>query len=96
MEEKKLKGPKKMERHFKGVSNHRRIQILLLIAKEPGLSVVNIAERVHGNFKTIADHTRRLMLAGLVEKTSVGNEVQHKLTPYGRLFYEFIKTFSSS
>ena len=25
------KGPKKLERHFKGVANHRRVQILLLI-----------------------------------------------------------------
>lgn len=91
-----IKGPKKMERHFKGVANHRRIQILLLIGKEPGLSLDVVADRVKGNMKTIAEHTRRLALAGLVEKRYRGREVEHHLTPYGRQFLSFINTFSRS
>ncbi len=90
------KGPKKLERHFKGVSNHRRIQILLLIASKPELSLIDIADAVHGNMKTIAEHVRRLVIAGLVEKRHAGREVQHVLTPYGRTFHGFIKTFSGS
>lgn len=95
-EGKKIKGPRKMERHFKGVSNHRRIQILLLIGKKPGITLDGIVEDVKGNLKTIAEHTRRLALAGLVEKTYQGREVQHKLTPYGGQFDEFIRAFSNS
>jgi DNA-binding MarR family transcriptional regulator len=93
-EEKKLKGPRKMERHFKGVSNHRRIQILMLISKKPDITLEDIANTVHGNVKTIADHTRRLVLAGLVEKTHAGRSVQHKLTPYGRKFNDFLTDFA--
>ena len=96
MVEKKVKGPKKLERHFKGVSNHRRIQILLLVAKHQDITLDDIVQAVRGNTKTIAEHTRRLMLAGLVEKRYAGRSVQHKLTPYGRQFVSFIKTFSNS
>lgn len=96
MEEKKKKGPRKLERHFKGVANHRRIQILLLIAKRPDITLIDITDAVQGNTKTISEHVRRLTLAGLVEKTYAGRQVQHKLTPYGRIFYSFIKTFSNS
>lgn len=94
--ERKKKGPKKLERHFKGVSNHRRIQILLLVADHSGITLNDIADAVKGNLKTISEHTRRLMLAGLVEKTYAGLSVQHKLTPYGRQFVSFIKEFSYS
>lgn len=96
MEEKKKKGPRKLERHFKGVANHRRIQILLLIAKRPDITLIDITDAVQGNTKTISEHVRRLTLAGLVEKTYAGRQVQHTLTPYGRIFYSFIKTFSNS
>lgn len=96
MEEKKIKGPKKLERHFKGVSNHWRIQILILIAKNPDITLFDIADDVRGNMKTISEHVRRLQLAGLVEKRYVGRAVQHTLTPYGRIFYSFIHTFSRS
>ena len=94
--EKKKKGPKKLERHFKGVSNHRRIQILLLVAERSGITLNDIAGAVKGNMKTISEHTRRLMLAGLIEKTYAGLSVEHKLTPYGRQFVAFINTFSNS
>lgn len=90
------KGPRKLERHFKGVSNHRRIEILLLIQSREGLTLESIVEAVRGNLKTIAEHTRRLSLAGLVEKRYAGRSVQHRLTPYGRQFAAFIKTFSNS
>lgn len=96
MSEKKRKGPKKLERHFKGVSNHRRIQILLLVEKRPAITLEDIVEEVKGNLKTISEHVRRLTLAGLVEKTYAGRSVQHKLTPYGRQFASFIQTFSNS
>ena len=62
------KGPKKLERHFKGVANHTRIRILSLLSKEPGLTLAGITERLNGNLKTISEHTRRLAVAGLIEK----------------------------
>ena len=93
---KRKKGPKKLERHFKGVSNHRRIEILLLIAKDPKITLEEIVDDVNGNLKTISEHVRRLAIAGLVEKTYAGRKVEHKLTPYGKTFAGFIETFSYS
>lgn len=90
------KGPRKMERHFKGVANHRRIQILQLVAKDPGITLDQIASQVSANMKTISEHARRLALAGLIEKRHRGREVEHHLTPYGRAFHSFIETFSHS
>ncbi len=88
------KGPKKLERHFKGVANHRRIQILQLIAHSPGLSLAGIAERVKVNLKTTSEHTRKLALAGLIEKVYEGRDVHHKLSRYGKIFIKFIGEFS--
>lgn len=85
-----------MERHLKGVANHRRIEILFLIARKEGISVNGISRNLDCNFKTIAEHTRRLALAGLVEKKYEGHLVKHKLTPYGHVFISFLTKFSNS
>ncbi len=82
-----------MERHFKGVANHRRIEILELIAEEEGISVEDIAEKLNCNIKTISEHTRRLVQAGLVNKKYQGRKVVHALSPYGKIFHRFIITF---
>jgi len=90
---KQMKTAKQMERHFKGVANHRRIEILKLIAEEEGVSVEDIAESLNCNMKTISEHTRRLVQAGLVDKKYQGRKVVHTLSPYGKIFYRFIITF---
>ena len=82
-----------MERHLKGVANHRRIEILFLIAKNDGIILEKIAEALNCNFKTISEHTRRLAQAGLVNKKYRGRQVSHSLSPYGRKLQSFIKTF---
>ncbi len=56
----KIKTAKQLERHFKGVANHHRIDILLLVSENPNITVDGIAERLNKNFKTISEHTRRL------------------------------------
>ncbi|HEY4512351.1 MAG TPA: ArsR family transcriptional regulator, partial [Candidatus Paceibacterota bacterium] len=55
-----LKTAKQLERHFKGIANHRRIEILMLIAKKERISLENIAEALNCNPKTISEHTRKL------------------------------------
>lgn len=90
----KAKGPKKLERHFKGVSNHRRIQILLLVAKDDGITVEGLTPLLKCDFRTVSAHTQRLVQAGLVEKRYEGRSVHHHLTPYGREFVAFIAAFS--
>jgi len=90
---KKEKTPKQLERYFKGSANHWRIAILLLLEKNPGITVDEIAERVGGNFKTISQHTLILLRAGLLNKKYKGRNVVHFLSPYGKKFAKFIKTF---
>jgi len=93
---KQLKNSRQLERHFKGVANHWRVDILLVIAREPGITVEELSDRLHGNMKTISEHTRRLVQAGLITKTYQGRLVAHALSPYGDLFYRFITTFQHS
>ena len=93
---KKVKSAKQLERHFKGIANHRRIDILLLIAAQSGIDVDGIAKQLQCNFKTISEHTRRLVQAGLVDKSYEGRTVVHKLSPYGKTIVSFIRTFQHS
>ncbi|RMD59742.1 transcriptional regulator [Candidatus Parcubacteria bacterium] len=87
------KTARQLERYFKGAANHHRISILLLVAKAPDISLDDIAEQLGGNIKTISAHTRKLSQAGLLNKRYLGRTVLHSLSPYGRRFYRFIKSF---
>ncbi|OGZ11664.1 MAG: hypothetical protein A3D67_00535 [Candidatus Lloydbacteria bacterium RIFCSPHIGHO2_02_FULL_51_22] len=88
-----MKTSKQLERYFKGVANHRRIDILLLVEKSNDITVNGITEKLEANFKTISQHTRSLVHAGLLNKKYKGQQVAHSLSPYGKFFLKFIKTF---
>ena len=81
-----------LERIVKGAANHRRLQILELVAEKPELSVMEIARELSVNFKTIAEHVRRMAIAGLVMKRNDENAVRHKLTPRGNAILKFLRT----
>ncbi|EKD56149.1 MAG: hypothetical protein ACD_58C00288G0006 [uncultured bacterium] len=87
---------KKLERVYKGVANHRRIEIMFLIDKHNELSLNEISELIKCNLKTISEHTKRLYLAGLVNKRHYGNNVLHSLSPYGDKIYATFKLFLNS
>jgi DNA-binding transcriptional ArsR family regulator len=76
-----MQKPKQLERVVRGFSNHRRIEILELLDKEPELSVFEIADRLKINYKTASEHIRRLVIAGLVLKRNDDKGVRHALTP---------------
>ena len=88
-----MKTPKQLERYFKGAANHRRLEILSLIDKRSGITLEKICEMLHCNVKTISEHTRRLVQAGLLNKKYQGRTVEHSLSPYGRRFTDFLKGF---
>ncbi len=90
------KTAKQMERHTKGVANHYRIDILFIVAEKGGITVEGIAEELNANFKTISEHTHRLVKAGLLNKKYKGRSVAHELSPYGKQFHRFLKTFRHS
>jgi len=89
----KAKTAKQMERHLKGMANHHRIEILLLVAKNNGITLDGIIETLNANPKTIGEHTRRLQQAGLINKKYKGKFVEHSLSPYGKMFVAFLKSF---
>lgn len=91
-----MKTAKQFERYFKGAANHHRIDILLLVSKSPDITLDGIAENLNKNFKTISEHTRRLVQAGFLNKRYQGRSVIHSLSPYGKKFVEFMKTFQHS
>jgi len=88
-----MKTAKQLERYFKGAANHWRIDILRFVGRNEGAIVEEIAEKLGGNFKTISQHTRQLVQAGLLNKSYRGRKVAHALSPYGRKFIHFMKTF---
>ena len=88
-----MKTSKQLERHFKGLANHWRLDILFVVGKNPGITVDGIAQKLDGNFKTIADHTQKLVQCGLVDKKYHGRAVSHTLSPYGKKLLLFIRTF---
>ena len=49
-----MKTEKQLERHFKGLANHRRIAVLFLLSAETDLSLEKIAKKLEVNFHTIA------------------------------------------
>lgn len=81
-----------LERIVRGFSSHRRIEIMNLLHTTPELSVVEVAEVLGVNFKTISEHIRRLALAGLVLKRHDANSVRHKLTARGISILKFLRT----
>lgn len=88
-----IKTAKQLERHFKGPANHHRIRVLLLLDKYKSLALEDIVYILEANTATMSEHTRRLELAGLVRKVYIGRQVMHSLSPYGKKFVEFIKSF---
>ncbi len=89
----KVKTAKQMERHLKGMANHYRIEILLLIAERDAITLEDIVNELGANEKTLGEHTRRLYQAGLVNKKYRGKFVEHTLSPYGKTFVGFLKSF---
>lgn len=82
-----------MEWHLKGMANHYRIEILLLVAERGGITLEDTVEALEANEKTIGEHTRRLFQAGLINKKYRGRCVEHSLSPYGKTFVRFLKLF---
>ena len=88
-----MKTPRQLERYFKGAANHRRIAILVAVDKNKGIAVAELADTLGANLKTISQHTRALVHAGLLNKKYRGRQVAHYLSPYGKSFLKFMKTF---
>lgn len=87
-----MKKYRQLERVVRGFSNHRRIEIMNLLDKTSELSVTEISEMLDINFKTAAEHTRRLSVPGIIWKRNAGNMVRHALSPLGKSILKFLRT----
>lgn len=81
---------RRLERIVRGFSNHRRIEILRLLRRRPGLSLDEIAETCRINGRTAGEHVRRLAIAGLVSKRNEGRYVRHTPTRRGNRVLDFL------
>jgi len=81
-----------LERIIKGFANHRRLQILGVLQKEPELSLQEISERANSDFKNISAHINKMAISGLVIKRSELHSVRHKLTKRGLGVLKFVRT----
>jgi len=88
---KRKKTNRELERIVKGFANHRRIEILFLLDKEPELSVIEISDKLKSEFKNISAHIGKMHIAGLLIKRSMGNNVCHKLTNRGKRILQFVR-----
>ena len=86
-----MKRQKQLERIVKGFANHRRIEIMELLAKEPELSVFEISDKLRINFKTASEHLRRLVISGIIMKRYEGSTVRHALTQTGQNILKFLR-----
>lgn len=87
---------RQLERYFKGVANHRRISILLLVSRSEGITLDDLSRRLGCNLKTVSEHTRRLVQAGLLNKTYRGRKVAHSLSPFGKKMLSCLEIFQHS
>ncbi len=82
--------PKELERVMKGCANHRRIQILLLLRKEPELTLDQISTSLDIDFRVASEHIRRLATGELVLKRYAGRYVHHALTSRAKNILTFL------
>lgn len=82
---------RKLERIVKGVANHRRLQILELLGKEPELSVQEISDKLKSEMKNISAHINKMAIAGLLMKRSDSKSIRHKLTKRGYIILKFVR-----
>lgn len=79
-----------LERVARGFSNHRRIQILYLLAEHPEMELTAIANACGINLQTAGEHVRRLRIAALVGARKKGRAVLHGCTPLAQKVLTFL------
>jgi DNA-binding transcriptional ArsR family regulator len=81
-----------LEQIIRSFSNHRRIEILILLSDNPELSVTEISEKLKITEKLASFYTKKLTISGLIMKRSQGKNIRHKLTTRGKRILVFLRT----
>jgi len=81
-----LKKPENsQERIFKGLANHRRLQILRILQNRGPVSLDKVAEICGIQAPTACEHARKLRLAGLVFRRRLRRCIHLELTERGEV-----------
>jgi len=86
-----MKDIKRAERVFKGVANRIRLEILVLLGKNPELSVVDISDRLKSELRNVSQHLLKMEAGGIVMKRHEGNFVRLALTNRGKSILQFYR-----
>ena len=78
---------------LKMLGNKYRLNMLVLLSTNPGLTLDQINEKVGGDFKNISMHMTKLSKSGLVYKNHKGKYVLHSLTRYGTVAVKSFRLF---
>lgn len=73
----------RIERVVKGFASHRRIEILTILDATPNLDISELAIRCRAGFPAVAEHVRKMTVAGLIEKERDGVSIRLRLTERG-------------
>ncbi|OGL35375.1 hypothetical protein A3F05_03895 [Candidatus Saccharibacteria bacterium RIFCSPHIGHO2_12_FULL_47_17] len=82
---------RQVEKIVKGFANRRRIQILMIIENNPGITLYEIAQKAKIRFRNASEHTRKLAEAELIVKKYKAQTVEHRLTDRGRKALKFCR-----
>ena len=80
-----------VEMYFKAAANKKRVKMLSLIQKEPGITVSKITEALGIHYQTAASHLQKLWRTGLIDKKYRDTDVMHTITKRGKMFLAFSK-----
>jgi len=81
-----------LEQIVKGFANRHRLAIMDLLASSPGATLKDVAKKCRLGVKSASAHLTRMHASKLIEKTSKGRWVEHKLSPLGKRVLKFVKT----
>lgn len=82
---------KRLEKTLKGVANHTRIDIIIVLENYPYLTLEEISVRLPLNYKTASAHVKTLESAGLIRKQNHKTSVRHSLTQQGKTILKFLR-----
>ena len=84
------------ERIFKGLANHRRLQILRILKSRGPVSLDKVAEICGIQAPTACEHARKLRLVGLVFRRRLRRCIHLELTERGEFALEWAPRLESA
>ena len=72
---------KRTEKIFKALANQKRLEIIQLLRKKGGFSMLEIAERINLSFRSTSKHLSQLLGAEIILRDRQGRFTEYRLSP---------------